>query len=144
MWVPLIHKILPFNSTATRVINIIAVSITCWGAGASAPQKEAPSCSSDVLPSPLTHALGFVATTQGGVKQRLVFSCCQILSPSRKSLHTPTVPVSMFLFSQNRARKSGVSFLNLYQYSSKNKLNWKGSWLCGSGRCHIYGYFFLT
>lgn len=140
---PLDSQNTTFQPTAARVRNIIAVSNTCWGAGTYAPQKVAPSCSSDVLSRPLTHVWALWPRHGVGWVEVGAQLLSDLIGPQKEPPHS-TVPMSVFLFSKNRERKSGVSFLNLYQYSSKNKLNWKGSLLCGKGRCHIYGYFFLT
>ena len=96
MWVPWIHKTLPFNSTATRVINIIAGSTTRWGTGGWAPWK-APSCIY-VFSSPPDPCPGLCGHDTGWGEQRLVFSCCQISSPSRKSLQSLPYQWACFSF----------------------------------------------
>ena len=132
-------------STAPRVINIITVSITGWGTGACFPPKEGPKLQlwgSSQPPDPrMPWALWpqyRVGWAEVGVQLLSDFISLQKEPPYS------TVPVSMFFFSQNRARKSGVSFLNLYQYSSKNKLTGKDLGCVGGGGATSMVTFFLT
>lgn len=116
----------------------------CWGTGACFP-PEGPKLQLWGSPQPPTHACpGLCGYNTGWGEQRLVFSCCQISFPSRKSLHTPLCQWACFSFPKIGQENLVLAFSTSTSKALKTSSTGKDLGCVGGEVLHLHWLLFFS